>query len=84
MFYTYVLFSYKDKNFYVGCTENLKIRFETHNKGGVPSTKNRRPLKLVYYESCLNNKDARHRENYLKTTYGNRYIKNRLKSYFTG
>jgi putative endonuclease len=81
MFYTYVLKSQKDKKLYVGYTEDLKVRFEEHNKGKVESTKNRRPLKLVYYEACISKKDALHREEYLKTTYGGRYMKNRLKSY---
>ena len=84
MFYTYVLSSKKDKKLYVGYTEDLKIRFEEHSKGKVESTKNRRPLKLIYYEACVSKKDAAHREEYLKTTYGGRYIKNRLKSYLTG
>lgn len=84
MFYTYVLRSNKDKKLYVGSTENLKVRFEAHNKGKVNSTKDRRPLILVYYEACKSKKDALHREQYLKTTYGHRYIESRLKSYFTG
>lgn len=84
MFYTYVLSSEKDNQLYVGYTEDLKVRFETHNKGKVKSTKNRRPLKLIYYEACNNKKDALHREEYFKTTYGNKYIKNRLKYYFMG
>jgi len=37
-----------------------------HNKGWVESTKNRRPLKLIYYEACLNQQDALHREKYLR------------------
>ena len=82
MFYVYVLLSMKDKNFYVGYTNDLKKRFEQHNKGEVTSTKNRRPLKLVYYEACLNQHDALEREKYLKSTYGKRFIRNRLKNYF--
>lgn len=84
MFYVYVLKSEKDKKNYVGFTKNLKLRFEQHNKGLVDSTKNRRPLIIIYYEACLNQTDATSREKYLKTTYGKRYIKNRLKSYSTG
>jgi putative endonuclease len=84
MFYTYVLQSSKDKKLYIGSTSNLKVRFETHNKGQVESTKERRPLTLIYYEACVSKKDATHRELYFKTTYGLRYIKSRLKSYFTG
>jgi len=74
----------KDKKFYTGYTENLKLRFEQHKKGLVKSTKNREPLKLIYYEACLNQQDATHREKYLKTYYGKMFIKRRLKSYLTG
>ncbi len=83
-YYTYVLRSEKDHMNYVGYTKNLKLRFEQHTKGEVQSTKNRRPLKLIYFEGCLSRKDATHREKYLKTHYGKMFIKQRLKSYFTG
>ena len=73
-----------DHNFYVGYTKDLKNRLEKHNKGKVNSTKKRQPLKLVYYEACLNQEDAIHREKYLKTAWGKRYIKSRLKNYLTG
>lgn len=84
MYYTYVLQSEKDNAFYIGFTKDLKLRFEQHRKGEVDSTKNRRPLKLIYYESCLNQADATKREKYLKTYNGKRFIHNRLKSYLTG
>jgi putative endonuclease len=83
-YYVYVLQSDKDKNFYVGYTENLKSRFEQHRKGQVESTKDRRPLKILYSEACLDKRDAMHREKYLKTTLGKRYLRSRLKSYLTG
>ena len=84
MYYTYVLRSEKDKKHYVGFTKDLKLRFEQHNGGLVESTKNRRPLKLIYYESCLDQNDATKREKYLKTYHGKMFIKKRLKSYLTG
>lgn len=84
MYYVYVLQSKKDKQKYVGYTKNLKLRFELQRKGKVEATKNRRPLELIYYEACLNQQDATHREKYLKTFYGSMFIKNRLKSYLTG
>jgi putative endonuclease len=62
----------------------LRARLALHNAGKVPSTANRRPLKLIYYEACLDEQDAFRREKYLKTTYGKRYIKVRCRSYFTG
>lgn len=70
--------------FYIGCTKDLKQRINQHNKGWVKSTKDRRPLSLIYYEACLNQQDALRREKYLKTIYGKRYLRNRLKNYFTG
>jgi site-specific DNA-methyltransferase (adenine-specific)/site-specific DNA-methyltransferase (cytosine-N4-specific) len=54
------------------------------NSGKVSQTKNRRPLKLIYWEGCLNQQDAAKREKYLKTTWGKRYLKGRLKEYLTG
>jgi len=55
-----------------------------HNDGKVLSTKNRIPFKLVYFEGCFNQQDATHREKYLKTSWGKRYLKTRLKNYLTG
>lgn len=69
MFYVYVLLSEKDKNFYTGCTSNLKKRMEEHNNDLVMSTKNRKPLKLIYYEACLDKRDAFLREKYLKDNH---------------
>ena len=96
MYYTYVLLSMKDEKFYTGFTKDLKLRFEEHRRGEVESTKNRRPLELVYYEACLSQEDATRREKYLKTyhacpvqcrtyfTGGKMYLRNRLKFYLTG
>ena len=79
MYYVYVLRSEKDARFYVGCTANLRKRLAEHNDGKVRSTCHRIPLNLVYYEASRNQIDALHREKYLKSTYGKRYIRNRLK-----
>ena len=84
MYYTYVLQSIKDMKFYVGFTKDLKLRFEQHNKGLVESTKDRRPLKMIYYEACLSREDATRREKYLKSYHGKMFIRKRLKSYLTG
>ena len=84
MYYTYVLRSKKDGKFYTGFTSDLKLRFEKHQKGQVESTKDRRPLELIYYEACIDRDDATHRERYLKTYHGRMFIKKRLKSYLTG
>ena len=80
----YVLQSRKDFNFYVGYIGNLMQRIESHSKRKVNSTKNRLPLKLVYWEGCIKSEDATEREKYLKTAWGKRYIKNRQKNYLNG
>jgi len=41
-------------------------------------------VKLVYYEACSDQQDALHREKYLKTAWGKRYLKTRMKQYLTG
>ncbi|MFH1161941.1 MAG: GIY-YIG nuclease family protein [Candidatus Jorgensenbacteria bacterium] len=79
MHYVYVLKSVTDANFYVGRTTDLVKRFSDHTKGKVPSTRERRPLRLVYYEACNHVQDAAHRERYLKSAWGKRYLKHRLK-----
>jgi len=83
-YYIYVLQSQFDKNFYTGYTHNIQERIQKHNLGKVTSIKNRLPMKLIYWEGCLNRKDALSREKYLKTGWGKRFIKNRLKNYLTG
>jgi len=78
MYYTYVLESAKDHQWYTGMTGDLKRRMANHVKGEVISTSDRRPLNLVYYEACLNEADAKRRERYLKSGKGKRYLKQRL------
>ncbi|MBN2588453.1 MAG: GIY-YIG nuclease family protein [Sedimentisphaerales bacterium] len=77
-YFTYVLLSEIDGKYYIGWTDNLKKRLIAHNSGQVLSTRNRRPLKLVYYEACLSKKKAIMREKQLKTGFGRKYIKGRV------
>lgn len=81
MYYVYVIQSQFDNNYYTGYTDNLDRRINEHNSKKVLSTKNRVPFKLVYFEGSLNKYDALHREKYLKTAYGKKYLKNRLRNY---
>lgn len=83
MFYlVYVLQSQKDRNFYIGFTTNIKNRVKDHNNGRNISTRNRKPLKLIYFEGYLNKKDALGREKFLKSGSEMMYLKNQLKYYF--
>lgn len=66
MFYVYILKSKVDHHLYIGSTNDLRRRFDEHNKGLVRSTKSRVPLELRYYEAYFLEVDARHRESSLK------------------
>ena len=78
-YYVYLLFSDLDKGLYIGYTNNLKRRLLEHGSGKVYSTKNRRPIRLIYYECFLNKADAKAREEYLKSGYGRLQLKSILK-----
>lgn len=66
MFYVYLLKSKKDKELYIGFTNDINRRLSEHNSAAVPSTKSRIPFELIYYEGYKAEKDARHREKNLK------------------
>lgn len=78
MHYTYLLRSLKDGRWYTGQTGDLRARMDQHQRGRVRSTRDRRPLQLIYYEACLAEADATRRERYLKTGKGKRYLRQRL------
>jgi len=81
MFYMYVLQSIRNSNFYTGYTGDLRKRFKEHSESKFGYTKGRGPYRLIYYEACLDESDARSRELYLKTGKGKRYLKSRLKRF---
>lgn len=83
-YYTYVLTSSKDGRFYTGVTGNLKESLKQHNARLVFSTKYRLPVRLIYFEACLNKDDAYRREKYSKSGIGKKFLKNRLKGGLTG
>lgn len=61
-----MLQSLADNGFYVGITNDVNERLKKHNKGEVKSTKNRRPLKIVYLKNHCSYEDARKHEKWLK------------------
>jgi len=67
MFLVYVLKSEKDNKLYIGSTNNLSRRILEHNQGNVHSTKNRRPLILVFTEHFPTKAEALKREHYFKS-----------------
>lgn len=80
-FYTYILQSLKDGDNYIGYTHDLRNRVEEHQKGRSFSTSFRRPFRLIYYEACLDETDAKQREKYLKSTAGRRFLVKRLRNF---
>jgi putative endonuclease len=83
MKYVYVIQSLESNRWYTGSTNDLRKRFNQHNEGKSTWTRKRGPWKLIYYEACLNEEDARAREKYLKSGMGKRYLKNRLKRFLS-
>ena len=64
--YTYIV-KCSDETLYTGWTNNLKKMLEAHNSGkGAKYTKNRRPVKLVYFEEYDTKQEAMKREYAIK------------------
>ncbi len=80
----YVLKSLKDNELYIGCTSNLNNRVLYHNQGRVKSTKNRRPLELVYNENYDNIYEAFRVERRYKTAKGKSELKKKMASSSNG
>ena len=78
MHYVYVLFSEVDRALYTGSTKDLRQRWKDHCAGRADATKNRRPLKLIYYEAYPTKFEAERREKYLKGGNGREQIKRQL------
>jgi len=70
MFTVYILQSEKDNKRYIGFTENLERRLDEHKSGKVKSTKNRRPLTLIYKEEYPSKSEAMLREKEIKSKKG--------------
>ena len=67
VWYFYVLQSVKDPDyFYKGSTNDLRRRFEDHNKGKVHSSKPKSPYRLAYYEAYVSEFAARKRGSSVK------------------
>jgi putative endonuclease len=69
-FVVYLLRSEKDGRFYTGHTNDSDRRTAEHDRGKVKSTRNRRPLTLVYEEYYDSKRKAYARERYLKSLEG--------------
>ncbi|MDD5008310.1 MAG: GIY-YIG nuclease family protein [Syntrophorhabdaceae bacterium] len=65
--YVYIL-KCSDKTLYTGSTNNIEKRIKEHNNGksGAKYTRARRPVKLVYVETCSTLSNALKREAEIK------------------
>jgi len=59
---------------YIGCTDNLKDRLERHQKGRIPATANRLPIKLEFYFAIEDRYKAFEFEKYLKSGSGRTFL----------
>ena len=77
MYYVYLL-KLKDNSIYTGTTPNLKRRINEHKKGYVDSTRDKRPIHLVWYCEFKEKVLALKFEKYLKTGSGQAFRNKRL------
>jgi len=71
MCFVYVLRSKKNNKRYIGyTTKDVQKRLLEHNTGCNQWTKQNRPFELVYADSCLNMKEAKEIEKFLKSGQG--------------
>lgn len=73
-YYVYIL-KCNDGLPYTGCTDDLKDRIDRHQKGNVPATKARLPIKLISYFAFSNKYSAFNFEKYLKSGSGRAFLK---------
>lgn len=78
-YYTYVLKSEKNGDYYIGSTENVERRLELHNKGKVKSTKAYRPWILLETQEFESRSEAFKQEMFLKTHQQKNILKNKYK-----
>jgi len=73
MYYVYSL-QCKD-GYYIGCTDNLKDRLDRHQKGHVPATAKRLPVKLDFYFVIKDKYKAFEFEKYFKSGSGRAFLR---------
>jgi putative endonuclease len=82
MHYIYVLQSDSDYRLCIGYSENLRRRLAEHQSGAATATAHRGPWRLIYSEACIEEADARGREEFLKNGAGRAHLKNRAGTIF--
>lgn len=77
MHYVYILKLSDDSN-YTGYSPDVQQRLNDHNQGKCLSTKNKRPVELVWYCAFKSKTDALAFERYLKSGSGTAFRHKRL------
>lgn len=77
MVYTYLIKSQKDGSYYIGIAEDPYKRLGVHNRGGLASSRMKRPYQLVYVKEHPDYQSARKHEKWLKKK-SREYKKERL------
>lgn len=73
------IYSLKCKDgYYIGCTDDINGRLERHQRGQVPATANRLPVKLEFYFAIEDKYKAFNFEKYLKSGSGRAFLKKHL------
>ena len=62
IFQVYILESLSTGEYYIGQTDNLRMRLERHNAGMNLSTKHAKPWKVIYVEDYNTRSEATRRE----------------------
>jgi putative endonuclease len=82
MYYVYVLQSQTDHGLYIGYSADLRRRLSEHHAGNAFATSFRGPWILIYYEAYLDERDARRREEFLKSGAGRKFLRKQCQHHF--
>ena len=77
VWYVYLL-RLRNDDIYVGSTNNLRVRFETHARGDVVSTRRHLPASLTSYVAVQDERTARSLERYFKSGSGKAFAYKRF------
>ena len=79
-----MLLSERNGRYYIGHTNSIERRLQQHNAGQVISTRNIRPLRLVYRVEYADGTEARKREHWLKSQKSRKLIEDLVQSVDAG
>ena len=77
--FVYFLLSMKNRDLYIGSTENVEKRVVLHNSGKVKSTKAYRPWELLGFEKYTSRSEAVKMERFYKTGQQKEILKKKFR-----